>query len=47
MKDVIALYILSIWFEPGIVKAGTVGFVIVVGTMLAAVLYRRQPGADL
>ncbi len=47
MIDIIALYALSLWFEPGIVKAGTVGFVIVVGTMLAAVLYRRQPGADL
>jgi len=47
MMNSLALYALSIWFEPGIVKAGTVGFVIVVGTMLAAVHYRRQPGADL
>lgn len=43
MKDIIALYALSIWFEPAIVKAGAVGIVIAVWTGLTVVFLRYPP----
>ena len=47
MIDALALFALAAWNEPRLVEAAVCGLIIVAGSVLAAVLYRFQPGADL
>lgn len=43
MMDTIALFALAAWNEPRLVEAAVCGFIIVVGSVLAAAFLRYPP----